>query len=60
MHLLIKTKTMTNKDIPCLKLTDVAFILLMPTVVGILNFYEQENHTLSAPTSMILYLCNSD
>ena len=38
-HLLIKTKTLKNKDFPALKFSDNAFIMLtnvkMPTFVGI-------------------------
>ena len=45
--LLIMTKTLKNKDFLDLKLSDVAFILLInvkvPTIVGILTFMSRIN-----------------
>ena len=49
-QLLIETKMLQNKDVSCLQLLDVVFIMLinvkMPTVVGILTFNEHDKfHT---------------
>ena len=61
IKLLKTTKIMKNKDMPCLEITDVVFILFinvkMPTVVGIFTLMSRKKHTLSDPTSIILYLC---
>ena len=50
-QLLIKTKIPTNKEVSCLSLSDVVFIMLinvkMPTIVGILTFMSRINFVLS-------------
>ena len=48
----IKTKILKNKDISCLKLSDVILIMIlnvkMPTIVGILTFRSMINFMLSS------------
>ena len=50
-QLIINTKIPTNKEVSCLGLSDVVFIMLMnvkmPTIVGILTFMSRINLVLN-------------